>query len=325
MIPTTSCSKQSGAPMGDIHHINGWSPLAPVASCPASSSGHCVDARPPINISISEFSDFWCSPQPEGQKSQSGHDHASIRACFGSVRRGVDTLQFVQITTMRQRRIVMRNLSERSLRGMLAVLFVVTVGFSIACASAPVPVMQSASVRTFVEPSLQPGAVKSIAIFPMRNVRLQPDELREINRSITEGFRKQNPQLKIVGATESVTMLNDGGLAEKYSEFLRNYSQSSIPDVKILQEIGRSLGVNAILQGEVFSVNQMDAPSKMYYGKTSLQMRYILLSTSNGSILWDSSSSAFKLSEPGQPAPAIYEVIQMGQEKILNSLPTLAQ
>jgi len=217
----------------------------------------------------------------------------------------------------------MGNLSERSLRGMLAVLFVAAVGFAIACATPPV--MNSASVQTFVEPSLQPGAVKSIAVFPMRNVRLRPDEVREVNRSITEGFRKQNPQLKIVGATESVTMLNEGGLTEKYSEFLRNYSQSSIPDVKTLQEIGRSLGVNAILQGEVFSVTQADAANINYYGKTSLKVRYILLSTSNGSILWDSTGSAFKLSQRGQPAPTIYEVIQLGQEKILNSLPTLAQ
>lgn len=219
----------------------------------------------------------------------------------------------------------MKKLSEKSLGGILVALFVVTVGFSMACAPPP-PIKESASVKTYVEPSLQPGTIKSIAMFPIRNVRLQPDELREINRGITQGFSKQNPRLTILGATESVKMVNDAGLAEKYSEFLRNYSQSSIPDVKVLQDIGKALGVNAILQGEVYSVEHKDAVSGGDYGKTSLVIRYVLLSTLNASVLWDSSCSAFKLSsDPGKQAPSIYETILVGHEKILSSLPTLAQ
>jgi hypothetical protein len=218
----------------------------------------------------------------------------------------------------------MKKLSEKSLGVILVALFLATLGFSIACTTTPIK--ESASVKTYVEPSIQPGTIRSIAIFPIRNVRLQPDELREINRGITDGFRKQNPQLAILGATESVKMLNDAGLAEKYSEFLRNYSQSSIPDVRVLQDIGKALGVNAILQGEVYGVVQTDAVRAVEYGKTSLVIRYVLLSTVNAGVLWDSASSAFKLSsDPGLPAPPLYETILVGHDKILSALPTLAQ
>lgn len=218
--------------------------------------------------------------------------------------------------------------SDRYLQTMLALLFAITVGFGIACATAPTK--KGVSVKSFVEASLQPGSVKSIAVFPLRNVRLLPDELREVNRGITEAFQKQNPKLKIVGATESVSLLNAAAKADKYSEFLRNFSQSGIPDVNTLKEIGKALEINAILQGEVFSIEQLDGTT-IYtgagsFGKTSLTVRYMLLSTSNGTILWDATSNAFKLSEKiGEPAPSLLEVIQMAQEKILTALPTLAQ
>lgn len=202
-------------------------------------------------------------------------------------------------------------------------LGVTVLALALACATGPVK--KGASVKTFVEPSLQSGAVKSIAILPVRNVRLQPDELREVNRAITDGFRKQNPRLKVSGAVESVTLLNEANLADRYSEFLRNYTQSAIPDVKTLRDIGKALSSDAVLQGEVFSIAQNDGGTG-FFGKTSLSIRYVLLSTENGGILWEATGTAFKLSEkPAQPAPTLYEVIQMAQEKILTALPTLAQ
>ncbi len=219
----------------------------------------------------------------------------------------------------------MNNLSEKSLRLCLGLCLPVVIGLGLACATTPKEIKKSASVKTFVEPSLQSGSVKSIAVFPMRNVRLQPDELREVNRGITDGFHKQNPRLNVLGAAESVTKLNEAGLADKYSEFLRNYSQSGIPDVKILQEIGKALGVDAILQGEVFSIRQSDGTTYAC-GRTSLDVRYVLHSAVTGAVLWEATGSAFKVTEKvGQPSPTLYEVVQLGQEKILTALPTLAQ
>ncbi len=219
----------------------------------------------------------------------------------------------------------MKSLELRSPKTLLAASFALVLALGIACNTGPKRVLSSASVKTFVEPSLQAGFVKSIAIFPLRNVRLQPDELREINRGITDGFRRQNPKLNIVGASESITKLNDAGLADKYSEFLRNYSQSAIPEVKILQEIGKSLDVAAMLQGEVFSIAQHDG-NTFTFGRTSLTVRYVLLSTSNGSVVWEATGSAFKETEEvGKPAPTLFEVVQLAQDKILGALPTLAQ
>lgn len=221
----------------------------------------------------------------------------------------------------------MKNLSDKTMNGTLFLFAGIVLALGLACATPKPPerVKSSASVNTFVEPSLQPGTIKSIAVFPLRNVRMQPDELREVNRGITDGFRKQNPKLGVLGASEAVEKLNTAGLADKYSAFLRNYSQSAIPDVGTLQEIGRALGVNAILQGEVFSIQQTDG-NTYTFGRTSLNVRYVLLSTINGGVIWESTGRAFKeTEESGKPAPSFYEVVQLAQEKILSALPTLAQ
>ena len=214
-------------------------------------------------------------------------------------------------------------MNDRSQRGILGVLFILVVGFGIACASSRLK--SSSSVKSFVDPSIQPGAIKSIAVFPLRNLRLQPDQFRDINRAITDAMRKQNPGLGIMGALESVSMLNEAELADKYSEALRNYAQSGIPDVGVLQEIGKALSIDAILWGEAFDVEQRDAAYKGDRGHTALALRYELVSTSNGSLLWQATGLAHEMSEKkGTPAPTYYNVAHTALQKVLSVLPTLA-
>ncbi len=144
--------------------------------------------------------------------------------------------------------------------------------------------VQRATLKTFVEPSIQPASIRVVAIFPMRNARLLPDESRELNRGIVQAFHKQNPNVRLVGPEESTTLLNEAGLTEKYSDFLRDYATSGIPNVTTLKKIGNALEVDAILQGEVFDIRQIDGAYGITRGKTSVTVRYVLLSTRYGNI-----------------------------------------
>lgn len=185
---------------------------------------------------------------------------------------------------------------------------------------------QRATLKTFVEPSIQPESIRSVAIFPMRNVRLLPDESRELNRGVSQAFHQQNPNVRIVGPTESTALLNQVGLTEKYSDFLRDYATSGIPNVTTLKEIGRALDVDAILQGEVFDIYQIDGAFGVTKGKTSVTVRYALLSTRYGNVLWEATSNAKKATATTvESAPPLYEVIFMAQNKILTALPTLGK
>lgn len=185
---------------------------------------------------------------------------------------------------------------------------------------------QRATIKTFVEPSIQPESIRSVAVFPMRNVRLLPDESRELNRGVSQAFHQQNPNVRIVGPTESTTLLNQVGLTGKYSDFLRDYATSGIPNVNTLKEIGDALDVDAILQGEMFDIYQIDGAYGITAGKTSITVRYVLLSTRYGSVLWEATSNAKKETATTlESAPPLYEVILIAQNKILTALPTLGK
>jgi hypothetical protein len=185
---------------------------------------------------------------------------------------------------------------------------------------------QRATLKTFVEPSIQPGSIQSVAILPMRNVRLLPDESREINRGVSEAFHRQNPSVAIVGPTKSTSLLNQAGLADRYSDFLRDYATSGIPNVTILKEIGDALEVDAILQGEVFDIRQADGAFGGWRGHVSVTVRYVLLSTDRGDVLWEAIANAKKTTATTvEPAPPLYEAISVAQEKILTGLPELGE
>jgi len=207
-------------------------------------------------------------------------------------------------------------LSHRSLRTVPTIACVLIAG----CAS------QRATLRTFVDPSIRPESIQSVAVFPMRNVRLLPDEARELNRGVSQAFHRQNPSVKIVGPTHSTDLLNRANLAETYSDFLRDYSTSGIPNVTTLNEIRDALDVDAILQGEVFDIYQTDGIFGSHKGETSVTIRYVLLSTHNGNVLWEGTSNAKKVTATTvEPAPPLYEVVLIAQHKILGALPTLGK
>lgn len=185
----------------------------------------------------------------------------------------------------------------------------------------------TAGLKTYVDPSIQPGSINSVAIFPMRNVRLLPDESRVINRSISQRFQQESPKVRILGPGESIDLINQKGLADKYSDFLRNFAMSGIPNVITLKEIGNALDVDAILQGEVFDIVQINGRFGLdTNSRTFLTVRYYLLSTHKGNILWEATSNVKKSTVTVfEPAPPVYEVISIANEKILTSLPKLGR
>jgi hypothetical protein len=139
-------------------------------------------------------------------------------------------------------------------------------------------------------------------------------------------FKQKNPTVNIVGPTESMTLIKQAALLDKYSEFIGDYARSGILDANTLKEIGESLGVNAILQGEVFNIEQVDGDYNRKVGSTSLTVRYFLMGTHDGIILWEVVSNATKsTATPFASAPPLYQTILKAQHWILTSLPELGK
>ncbi|MDA8084067.1 MAG: hypothetical protein M0024_10465 [Nitrospiraceae bacterium] len=188
--------------------------------------------------------------------------------------------------------------------------------FSFGCAS-------NVNLRSFTDPSIESSSVKKVAILPIRNSRILPGESNELLRSITREFVKKNPNVTVLSAVDATDMLNKSDMTEKYSNFLRDYAVSGIPNSKILKEIGDVLSVDAIVQGEVLDIVQRNGYYPGVMALTSLSLRYYMLSTSKGNILWEASCSASQ--QPGglatvwTPPVPISDVIILAQNPHLNA------
>jgi hypothetical protein len=188
---------------------------------------------------------------------------------------------------------------------------------SAACATS------TASLKTYSDPSIHGGGIEAVAVLPMRNARLMADESRELNRSFTQALTIQNPSLVVLGPAEAVDAMNRANLAERYSDFLRNYAASGVPDARVLQQMGAALNVDAIFQGEVFDIREQDGVYGGDRGETQVTVRYALLGTS-GTVLWEATSRGVRTNATTiGKAPPQYEAIALAQEKIVSSLPLL--
>jgi hypothetical protein len=185
------------------------------------------------------------------------------------------------------------------------------------------------NLRSFTDPSIQSSSVNKVAIFPIRNSRILPGESNELVRSITREFSRKNPTVLILGVAEATDLLNKNNLTEKYSNFLRDYSVSGIANSNTLKEIGGILAVDAIIQGEILDVVQRDGHYPGVMARTSLTLRYYMLSTTQGNILWEATCSASLqpsgLATVWSPPVPITDVIILAQEKILTDLPFLGR
>jgi hypothetical protein len=185
---------------------------------------------------------------------------------------------------------------------------------------------QKKTLKTFVDPSLQTSSIKSIAVFSLRNTSLSPGEALELDRAMTQAFLQKNSAVKIIGASEATSKLNEASLVEEYSKFLYDFEHSGIPNTTTLKKIGTQLGVDAILQGTLYDVIQRDGSYPGVASLTSLTLRYTLMSTNNGNTLWEGTSNARKSGATTfSKAAPLYEVIDLAQKKILTGLPELGK
>ncbi len=183
-------------------------------------------------------------------------------------------------------------------------------------------VTRRATLQTFIDPSIQTTAVKTVAVFQMRNTAFSPGETMEMDRTITQAFVQKNGSVKIIGTTEAGTMINNANLASEFSGFLGDFENSGIANTVFLNKI-KNLGIDAILQGRLFEVKQDDW-ARQRLAHTSLLIRYTILNTSNGKILWEGTSKA-DMEWYKRFAPSIYEVAQIAQQKIISVIPSLGK
>lgn len=181
-----------------------------------------------------------------------------------------------------------------------------------------------ATIDTHTDASYSAQDVQSVAVFPIRNTRAAPSESRQVTRKITQAIHNDAPELELVGPNEAVDLLNKKELADDWAEFLENYVKSGVPDASMLRKIGTALGTDAVIQGEVVNVFQQDGEYGGNKGETRVTVRFTMLGTRDGTLLWEASSDGLRETATTlDDSPPVIEAVNLAVDKIIENMPPL--
>lgn len=189
-------------------------------------------------------------------------------------------------------------------------------GLGVACAT------HTASVRSYTDPGAQPGTVRTLAVFPIRNAPLAPGDAQQMNRSVSAELARLHPNVRITGPAEVVRILNEVDLAKEWARFLEDYSASGVPDSKRLQSIGNALQVQAVLQGELVNVVHQDGVAFVRQGSARVTIRFSLLDTQSAKTLWEATSDGLQTRKTTVgAAPPLIDAINLALGKLIPLVP----
>ena len=197
-------------------------------------------------------------------------------------------------------------------------LLVVAGGLGVsACATS------KATLSSYVDPNFNARSVESVALLPSRNPSLAPSAARQVNRRVAQGINQRSPNVSVLGAAEAAQLLNDAGLADAWATFLINYAASGIPDAEVLRSVGDALDVDVIVQGEMVDVYQVDGGTPSEMGQTRVTVRFSMLDTQEGRLVWAGTGEGIKAILTHREAPPVIEAIDLAVDRLLSSMPRL--
>lgn len=181
----------------------------------------------------------------------------------------------------------------------------------------------SGSINSYVEPTYRQGGINSLAMFPIRNAMLAPAEARQLNKDLSLEIHRKNPGLEIMSASESLRLISDAGLASDWADFVEDYFTSGIPDRVILNKVQEALKVDAIFQGQLYNVAQVDAVFMGPHAYARVSLGFSIVETRTAKTIWDVTADGAYTQPVDMSAPSIKKVIDIAMEKIKANMPVL--
>ncbi|MBK9981592.1 MAG: hypothetical protein IPP15_04070 [Saprospiraceae bacterium] len=192
-------------------------------------------------------------------------------------------------------------------------------------------ITSSGTIKTYINPAVNASLIKSVAIFPLRNsfvqrsIGLGTGEMIDINRMFQMEFVKRNSTTHLVDAVSSRELLNKSSLVNSYDTLLSVFDNTGIPNTVILNNIGKHLDVDAIIQGFIKEVSQKDGVYAQDAGEAKVVIKYIMLSTVSGDVIWEATCEGIKrTSTTLGKAPPFDEAIEIVKQKIVSAMPSLS-
>lgn len=180
------------------------------------------------------------------------------------------------------------------------------------------------AISSYIDPTYTPGTIKSIAVFSIRNASLAPSEARQINKELIRALMTKNPKLRVISPSESRRKINENKLVAKWADFIEDYYTSGIANKTTLAEVAKALNIDAIMQGQILKVYQVDGDGWSQKGRTRVTISFSIIETRTGKTIWEASADGIRgNASASSPAPPVKEAIALAIEKITTNVPKL--
>jgi hypothetical protein len=150
----------------------------------------------------------------------------------------------------------------------------------------------------------------------------------QVSRSLGAALEQSKRPIKVVSAYETLSLINEAGLAVEYQDMVSIYSRTGILHRPVLEKIGRSLDAHYVFQPTLVMFSQSTSGRLSVLGLRLSQTRVSILrltvqlwDTRTGKILWESSGDATQADEDVREFRIPFEEIaQHLWEQMLNDL-----
>ena len=121
----------------------------------------------------------------------------------------------------------------------------------------------------------------------------------QVSRSLGVALEQSNRPIKVVSAYETLSLINEAGLAVEYQDMVSGYSRTGVLHRPVLEKIGRTLDAHYVFQPTLATFSQSTSGRLSILGLRLVQTRISILrltvqlwDTRTGKILWESSGEA---------------------------------
>ena len=179
-----------------------------------------------------------------------------------------------------------------------------------------------ADIQNYQDPALSKYDIKTIAVLPIRNSYLNLNESKDINRYFMTGVSRKIAKFTVISPDDAIESLNRDTLVEQYYNYLVAYSTTGIPNRELVKKLGKSIGCDAVIQGEIYNITKKDGEYGKNKGETRCSVRYSMVSTTDGKVIWETSADAYEKTDlTFSGAPALMDVVKVGVDEIITSMP----
>ena len=189
----------------------------------------------------------------------------------------------------------------------------------------PIYIYSCSSSRTDIEyyrnEEFSKYKIDNIAILPLRDVWLNIEQSSNVDRYFLSQLSISTKKYTLMGPEDCIDKLSKDSLGKAYYNYLVEFASLWMPNKEIIKEVGAFLQVDAIIIGKTFNYEKIDGLPGYNKGETRCNLRYILVSTKDGILIWGGTVAAYETTTTSlQPAPHLMNVIKQGMDKILENM-----